>query len=112
MTRLPAWEAAKARLCSSARFGPACGPQRGLALVTASRKPQIHSGGFWAGTNKSTLAWTASAHRLTITLGQVPGTGPATVASSVATYTPATTALNPSGVPVGGTFATANVKQF
>ena len=38
--------------------------------------------------------------------------GPATVASSVATYTPATTALNPSGVPVGGTVATANVKQF
>jgi hypothetical protein len=65
-----------------------------------------------AGTNKSTVAWTASAHRLTITLGQVSGTGPATVASSVATYTPVTTALNPNGVPVGGTFATANVKQF
>ena len=48
MTRLRAWEAAKARLCSSARFRPACRPQRGLALVTASRNAQIHSKEIWS----------------------------------------------------------------
>ena len=65
-----------------------------------------------AGVNKSTIAWSASANQLTITLGQVTGAGQATVATSIATYTPSTSVLNVSGVPTGGTFVTANVKQF
>jgi len=65
-----------------------------------------------AGANKSTLAWSASLNQLTITLGQVSAAGPATVTSSIATYTPSPLILNPSGVPTGGTFVTASVKQF
>ncbi len=65
-----------------------------------------------AGANKSTLAWSASTQKLTITLGQVSGAGPATVATSAATLTPSTSALNTSNTPIGGTFTTTNVKQF
>jgi len=65
-----------------------------------------------AGANKSTIAWSASGQRLTITLGQVSGTGPATVATSIVTYTPSTAVLNVSAVPTGGTRVTTNAGQF
>lgn len=65
-----------------------------------------------AGANKSTIAWSASAQKITITLGLVSAAGPATVASSAVILTPSALAANTSGVAIGGTFTTATVKQF
>ena len=65
-----------------------------------------------AGINKSTVTWTAATRTMTVTLGTTAGVGAATVASSTATYTPSTSVLNSDGLALGGTFATAAVKQF
>ncbi len=66
-----------------------------------------------AGPNASTVAWSASTRQLTVTLGAVSGPGPAVVATNVvATYTPSVAVTNPGAVPLGGSFATAAVKQF
>lgn len=63
--------------------------------------------------NKSTIELNVAARQLTVTLGgQSTGAAPATVASSVATYTPSTSVLNTNSVPFGGSFLTGNVAQF
>ena len=49
---------------------------------------------------------------LVFTLGTASGASPATVASSVATFTPSTSILGSGGLALGGTFATANIQQF
>ena len=83
----------------------------GLALgSTAYTTATVSYGG--TGAAATTVTWSAAARQLTITLGQVSGTGPATVTASIATYTPSTSVTTPTGVPAGGSLATASVKQF
>jgi prepilin-type N-terminal cleavage/methylation domain-containing protein len=65
------------------------------------------------GSNASSIAWTASTHTLTITLGAKSGTGTvATISSSTATYTPSTSIQDASGNAVSGTGSTGAVKNF
>lgn len=64
------------------------------------------------GAAATTLAWNASTHQLTLTLGAASGAGAATVPSSIVTYTPATGVTTSAGVAVGGTFVTANQPWF
>jgi signal peptidase I len=65
-----------------------------------------------AGGNKSTIAWTAATHVLTITLGAATGTfNP--VASSTPTYTASGSITNPAGTPVyNSPYSLANGQQF
>jgi hypothetical protein len=66
-----------------------------------------------AGSNKSTVTWSQSAHTLTIVLGSQTGAGTsASVTSSVPTYTPDPAITSAVGTPITGTFSTPNAKQF
>ena len=65
-----------------------------------------------AGVNKSTLTWNASTKTLTVVLGTASSASPATVASSIVTYTPSTALRNGGGLAMGGTFATLAMQQF
>ncbi|WP_426566602.1 beta strand repeat-containing protein [Angustibacter sp. McL0619] len=64
------------------------------------------------GASKSTIAWDAAARTLTVTLGAASGVSPATVATSVVTFTPSTVIRNSSGLAIGGVFTTADIQQF
>jgi hypothetical protein len=65
-----------------------------------------------AGGNKSTIAWSASGKKLTVTLGRESGPGAATVATSTPTVTPSTSVTNVNAVPTGGMFVGASARQF
>jgi hypothetical protein len=65
-----------------------------------------------SGPNKSTIAWTASTHTLTITLGGGTTTPSTAVASSIATYSPNATVTDSAGNGSMAAKATANVQQF
>jgi hypothetical protein len=63
--------------------------------------------------DKSTVAWNATTHALTITLGHSAGTGTVgTVASSAATYTPDVAIKNGLGTAITGTFNTGTLTLF
>ncbi len=64
------------------------------------------------GTARTTIDYAAATNTLTVVLGQVSGTGPATVTSSIVTYATPTAVLNVNQAPAGGTATTANIKQF
>ena len=65
-----------------------------------------------AGSNKSTVAWTTSTHKLLITLGTAAGTA-TTVTSSAPTYTASAAVVDPNGSAVFNTpYALAVAKQF
>ncbi|MFZ0324397.1 MAG: hypothetical protein WAN48_09735 [Actinomycetes bacterium] len=77
---------------------------------TAYTTANVTFGG--AAANRSTAAWNATTHQLTITLGAASGAGVATVASSTPVITPSAVLTNPSAVPVGGSFTAAAARQF
>ena len=63
--------------------------------------------------DRSTIAWNASTHALTITLGHSGGAGTAgTVAASSAILTPDAAIRNGFGTLVTGTFTTGSLTQF
>lgn len=64
-------------------------------------------------TNRSTIAYNATAHTVTITLGAQSGTGAlGTVTSSAATYAPSPAIADSAGNAVKGSFTTDAVPQF
>ena len=63
--------------------------------------------------DRSTIAWNAATHTLTITLGKAAGAGTVgTVASSNATYTPEVAIKNGFGTAITGVFNTGTLIQF
>jgi hypothetical protein len=77
---------------------------------TAYTTANVNFGG--TGTAVSTLAWNATTHQLTLTLGAASGAGAAAVASSTVTYTPAAGITTSALVSVGGTFVSPLLQWF